>query len=63
MWLLFAFISIPLIEIMLFIQLGSLIGLWFTLLTVLITAVIGTILVARARACRGQSASIFFFKA
>ena len=45
MWLLFAFISIPLIEIMLFIQLGSLIGLWFTLLTVLITAVIGTILV------------------
>ena len=45
MWLLFAFISIPLIEIMLFIQLGSVIGLWFTLLTVLITAVIGTILV------------------
>ena len=45
MWLFFAFISIPLIEIMLFLQLGSLIGIWFTLLTVTVTAFIGTILV------------------
>ena len=45
MWLFFIFISIPLIEIILFIQLGSLIGLWLTLLTVLITAIIGTIIV------------------
>ena len=45
MWLFFIFISIPLIEIILFIQLGSLIGLWLTLLTVLITAIIGTIMV------------------
>ena len=45
MWLFFIFISIPLIEIILFIQLGSLIGLWLTLLTVLITAFIGTIMV------------------
>ena len=45
MWLFFIFISIPLIEIIFFIQLGSLIGLWLTLLTVLITAIIGTIMV------------------
>ena len=45
MWLFFVFISIPLIEIILFIQLGSLIGLWLTLLTVLITAIIGTVMV------------------
>ena len=45
MWLFFIFILIPLIEIILFIQLGSLIGLWLTLLTVLITAIIGTIMV------------------
>ena len=45
MWLFFIFISIPLIEIILFVQLGSLIGLWLTLLTVLITAIIGTIMV------------------
>ena len=45
MWLFFAFFFIPLIEIMLFIQLGSFIGLWLTLLTVIITAFIGTVLV------------------
>ena len=55
MWLFFAFMFIPLIEIMLFIQLGSIIGLWLTLLTVIITAFIGTILVrAQGLAALGQ---------
>lgn len=45
MWLLLAFILVPLIEITLFIQVGSLIGLWPTLLIVVITAVIGTAMV------------------
>ena len=60
MWLFFAFISIPLIEIMLFLQLGSLIGIWFTLLTVIITAFIGTILVrAQGLAALNQLQSSF----
>lgn len=42
MWLLVAFIVVPLIEIALFIQVGGLIGLWPTLLIVVLTAVIGT---------------------
>lgn len=45
MWLLFAFIAVPLIEIALFIQVGGAIGLGWTLLIVVITAVIGTYLV------------------
>jgi len=45
MWLLIAFIAVPLIEIALFIQVGGAIGLWPTLLIVLITAVLGTFLV------------------
>lgn len=45
MWLLIAFIAVPLIEIGLFIQVGGLIGLWPTLAIVLITAVIGTSMV------------------
>ncbi len=45
MWLLIAFIAVPLVEIALFIQVGGLIGLWPTLLIVLITAVLGTWLV------------------
>ena len=45
MWLLFAFIAIPMIEIALFIQVGGLIGLGWTLLIVLATAVLGTWLV------------------
>ncbi len=39
------FLLIPLIEIALFIQVGGLIGLWFTLLIVILTAVAGTILI------------------
>ncbi|NIZ09618.1 FxsA family protein [Pseudooceanicola sp. HF7] len=45
MWLLLAFIAVPLIEIALFIQVGGLIGLWPTLAIVLGTAVLGTWLV------------------
>jgi UPF0716 protein FxsA len=45
MWLLIAFIAVPLIEITLFIQVGGLIGLGWTLAIVLATAVIGTWLV------------------
>lgn len=45
MWLFLAFLAVPLIEIALFIQVGGLIGLWPTLLIVVLTAVIGTWLV------------------
>lgn len=45
MWLFIAFLAVPLIEIALFIQIGGVIGLGWTLLIVIITAVIGTILV------------------
>ena len=42
MWLLLAFVAIPLIEIVLFIKVGGLIGLWPTLAFVILTAVLGT---------------------
>ena len=42
MRLLIAFIAVPLIEIGLFIQVGDAIGLWPTLLIVLLTAIAGT---------------------
>jgi UPF0716 protein FxsA len=45
MWLLIAFIGVPLIEIALFIQVGGAIGLWSTLGIVVITALFGTYLV------------------
>ncbi len=45
MWLLLAFIAVPLIEIALFIEIGGWIGLWPTLAIVLLTAVIGSALV------------------
>ena len=45
MWLLIAFIAVPLIEITLFIQVGGAIGLWPTLAIVVITAILGTWLV------------------
>tara|TARA_B100000780_G_scaffold90878_1_gene62906 strand:- start:1027 stop:1485 length:459 start_codon:yes stop_codon:yes gene_type:complete len=45
MRLLIVFIAVPLIEIGLFIQVGGKIGLWPTLLIVLITAIAGTWLV------------------
>ena len=45
--LLFIFIVIPIAEIALFIQAGEIFGLWWTLLSVVITAIIGTNLVKR----------------
>ena len=45
MWLFLLFLGVPLIEIALFIQIGGLIGLWPTLATVVLTAILGTILV------------------
>ena len=45
MWLLLAFLAVPLIEIALFIQVGGLIGLWPTLGIVVLTAIIGAWLV------------------
>jgi len=47
MWLLIAFIAVPLIEIALFIEVGGAIGLWPTLAIVVLTAVIGTALLRR----------------
>ncbi|MEL7343963.1 MAG: FxsA family protein [Pseudomonadota bacterium] len=44
MWLFFAFLTIPLVEIGLFITVGQAIGLWPTLLIVILTAVAGTYL-------------------
>ena len=45
MWLLLAFIAVPMIEIALFIQVGGIIGIWWTLLIVLATAIAGSYLV------------------
>ena len=45
MWLFLAFLAVPLIEIALFIQVGGAIGLWPTLLVVVVTAILGTMLV------------------
>lgn len=45
MWLLLAFIAVPMIEIALFIQVGGFIGIWWTLLIVLLTAIAGSYLV------------------
>ncbi|AXI40617.1 FxsA family protein [Sulfitobacter sp. SK011] len=45
MWLLIAFIAVPLIEITLFIQVGGAIGLGWTLGVVVLTAILGTWLV------------------
>ncbi|WP_424930318.1 FxsA family protein [Amaricoccus tamworthensis] len=44
MWLLLLFIGVPILEIALFIQVGGAIGLWPTLLIVILTAIIGTTL-------------------
>ncbi|MBI1494001.1 FxsA family protein [Halocynthiibacter styelae] len=45
MWLFIAFLAVPLIEIALFIQVGGAIGLFPTLVVVVITAMLGTWLV------------------
>ena len=45
MWLFLAFVAVPMIEIALFIQVGGVIGIWATLLIVLLTAIAGSWLV------------------
>ncbi|SLN56413.1 phage T7 F exclusion suppressor FxsA [Roseivivax jejudonensis] len=45
MWLFVAFLTVPLLEIALFIQIGGVIGLWPTLGIVILTAALGTWLV------------------
>ena len=45
MWLLIAFIAVPIIEIALFIQIGGFLGLFPTLVIVVLTAIAGTYLV------------------
>ncbi|NKB49294.1 MAG: FxsA family protein [Alphaproteobacteria bacterium] len=47
LWILLAFIGVPLIEIALFIQVGGLIGLWPTIAIVIATAMAGTALIRR----------------
>ena len=60
MWLLIAFIAVPMIEIALFIQVGGAIGLGWTLAIVLITAILGTWLVRTQGAMAlGQLRSAF----
>ena len=54
MWLFIAFLTVPLIEIALFIQVGGFIGLWPTLGIVVITAIIGTVMV-KAQGLRALS--------
>lgn len=44
MWLFALFVAVPIIEIALFIQVGGVIGLWPTLLIVVLTALLGTAL-------------------
>ena len=60
MWLFLAFLLVPLIEIALFIQIGGAIGLGWTLLIVVATAVLGTMLVrAQGMQALGQVKSSF----
>jgi len=55
MYLLMAFLLVPIIEIALFIQVGGIIGLWPTLAIVVLTAVLGTWLVkTQGRMALGQ---------
>lgn len=60
MWLLIAFIAVPLIEITLFIQVGGAIGLGWTLAVVVFTAILGTWLVrSQGALALGQLRSSF----
>ncbi|MGJ8546143.1 MAG: FxsA family protein [Sulfitobacter sp.] len=60
MWLFLAFLAVPIIEIALFIQVGGAIGLWPTLLIVIVTAVLGTYLVReQGKMALGQVRSSF----
>ena len=60
MYLFLAFLTVPLIEIGLFIQIGGAIGLWPTLAIVVLTAVLGTSLVkSQGRLALGQMRNSF----
>lgn len=60
MYMLLAFLLVPVIEIALFIQVGGLIGLWPTLGIVILTAVLGTSLVrTQGRMAMGQLRNSF----
>lgn len=60
MWLFISFVVVTLIEIALFIQVGDAIGLWWTLLTVVLTAFIGSWLVrSQGAIALGQVKSSF----
>ena len=60
MWLLIAFIFVPVIEIALFIQVGGFLGLWPTMLIVVLTALSGTYLVrSQGRLALNQLQSSF----
>ena len=60
MWLFIAFLAVPLIEITLFIQIGGAIGLGWTLVTVVLTAIAGTWLLRnQGRLSIGQLRSSF----
>lgn len=60
MWLLIAFVAVPLIEITLFIQVGGAIGLGWTLAIVIFTAFLGTWLVrTQGAVALGQLRSSF----
>ncbi|MGV6810810.1 MAG: FxsA family protein [Brevirhabdus sp.] len=60
MWLFLAFLSVPLIEIALFINVGGAIGLWPTLGIVVLTAILGTWLVrSQGMMALGQVQSSF----
>jgi len=60
MYLFLAFLLVPVIEIALFIQVGGLIGLWSTLLIVILTAVLGAKLVkAQGQMAMGQMRNSF----
>lgn len=60
MYLLLAFIGVPIVEIALFIQVGGAIGLWPTLGIVVLTAFLGTWLVrTQGRMAMGQLRSSF----
>ncbi|GFE64546.1 FxsA family protein [Litoreibacter roseus] len=55
MWLFLLFVTIPIVEIALFIRVGGFIGLWPTLAIVVMTAFLGTVLVrAQGLAAIGQ---------
>ncbi len=45
MWLFLLFIAVPILEIVLFIKIGGILGVWITILIVFLTAIIGTRLV------------------